>query len=274
MKILIVMDSEAYKYPPVKMAKILAEASPAEVHVLITVSKGGHLENGEAVAEQIQQDLAGSDLEVVLKVGSSGELIRESLQQQEYQLIIVNAERILRLRQSVDIDPGLIKQSEISLLVAQNIKPRIKRILLCTGCMENDYSLIKQAAGLAGHLGASITLLHVFAGSVPTMYTGLDQIDETVEELLQTDTAYAQYLRKGVEILQEKQIESEVKIRRGIPIEEIVRETQVENYDLVVIGTTHVKEGLKEMLLGNLTRKIIDRIELPVLVVGRRVLEP
>ncbi len=106
------------------------------------------------------------------------------------------------------------------------------------------------------------------------MYTGLDQIDESVEELLQTDTAYAQHLRKGVEILNEKQIQSEVKIRRGIPIEEVVRETQTVNYDLVVIGTSAVNRGIKEMLLGNLTIKIVDRVELPVLVVGSRDLEP
>jgi nucleotide-binding universal stress UspA family protein len=139
--------------------------------------------------------------------------------------------------------------------------------------MENDYSLLTQAAGLFHHLGATVTLLHVIAGSVPTMYTGLDQIDETVEELLQTDTFYARYLRKGVEIFQANQIESEVKIRRGIPLEEIIRETQVVNYDLVVIGSTHVNQGLKELLLGNLAAKIIDRVELPVLVVGRRELE-
>ncbi len=105
------------------------------------------------------------------------------------------------------------------------------------------------------------------------MYTGLDQIDETVKELLQTDTSYAQYLRKGVEILNENQTESEVKIRRGIPIEEVVRETQIGNYDLVVIGSSAVTRGLKEMLLGNLTIKIIDRVELPILIVGSRKIE-
>ena len=76
-----------------------------------------------------------------------------------------------------------------------------------------------------------------------------------------------------MEILKENNIESEVKIRRGIPIEEIIRETQLVNYDLVVIGSSKVNQGLVEMLLGNLAVKIIDRVELPVLVIGTRVLE-
>jgi nucleotide-binding universal stress UspA family protein len=75
-----------------------------------------------------------------------------------------------------------------------------------------------------------------------------------------------------VEILEELEIDSEVKIRRGIPLEEIIRETQLENYDLVIIGSSRAHEGLKEMIMGNLTVKIIDKIELPVLIIGTRVL--
>ncbi len=103
-------------------------------------------------------------------------------------------------------------------------------------------------------------------------YTGLDQIEETVEEFLQTNTPYAQHLRRGVGILQDANIHSEVKIRRGIPIDEIVRETQMVNYDLVVIGSSCVNQGIKELLMGNMTRKIIDRVDLPVLIMGTREL--
>jgi len=273
MKILILLDSESYKHPPVLMGKMIADSRTAEIHVLVIVPKDGHLDNGKAVAQQVEHDLGETNNRVSIQQGSTEAIIREALDGEEYQLIIVNAERILRLRNTLDIEPILIKQTEISLLITQNAKPKIDRILLCTGCMENDYSLLTQAAGLFHHLGATVTLLHVIAGSVPTMYTGLEQIDETVEELLQTDTFYARYLRKGVEIFEANQIESEVKIRRGIPLEEIIRETQVVNYDLVVIGSTHVNQGLKELLLGNLAAKIIDRVELPVLVVGRREME-
>jgi nucleotide-binding universal stress UspA family protein len=42
---------------------------------------------------------------------------------------------------------------------------------------------------------------------------------------------------------------------------------------LVVIGSSAVKRGLKELLLGNLANKIIDQVELPVLVVGSRVMD-
>lgn len=274
MKILIILDSESYNHPPVMMGKIISRAVSGSVDILVVVPRGGHPENGQAVAQQAALDLGEISPRVLIEEGETTAVIKQALENQTYQLVIVNADRIPRLRKTVEVDPLLIKQSQISLLVTQHSKPKIDRILLCTACSENDHSLVQQAAGLAAALGAAVTMLHVCAGAVPTMYTGLDQIDETVEELLQTDTSYAQHLRKGVEILNEHQIESEVKIRRGIPLEEVVRETQVENYDLVVIGSSAVHRGLKEMLLGNLAIKIVDQVELPVLIVGSREMEP
>ena len=273
MKILIYLDSESYHHPPVLMGKIIAKATDGEINVLVIIPKSGHLENGESVAAQAKLDLEDLSPQIIIKQGRSGEIIKEELVREQYQLVIVNADRIHRLRKSVDVDPILIDQSAISLLITQNTKPKINNILLCTGCKEDDYSLITQASNLASDLGSSVTLLHVFPGAVPSMYTGLDQIDETVEEILQTDTLFAQYLRRGVKILNDTGIGSEVKIRHGIPIEEIIRETQLVNYDLVVIGSSGVHEGLKELLMGNLAVKVIDRVELPVLVIGSRILD-
>ena len=272
MKILIYLDSEKYNHPPVLMGKIIAKATGGEISVLVVVSKGGHLENGDAVADQVKLDLEDFSPQVFIRQGISKQIIQEELDRNEYELVIADTDRINRIKKNIEVDPILIKQSAISLLLTQQTKPKIKHVLLCTGCKEDDYSLIEQASRLAGDLNAAVTLLHVFPGAVPSMYTGLDQIEETVDEMLQTDTPFAQYLRRGVEILNEKHIESEVKIRRGIPIEEIVRETQIVNYDLVVIGSSMVDKGLVELLLGNLAVKIINRIELPVLVIGTRTL--
>ena len=272
MKILIYLESEKYNHPPVMMGKIIARATKAELNVLVGIPKDGHPENGEAVADQVKIDLDGLSPRVFIKQGNPGDIIKQELLQEDYQLLIINADRISRFNKTVDVDPMLIKQSVISLLLTQNTKPKLDKILLCSGCKEDDFSLITQGAKFTHDLGASVTLLHVFPGPVPTMYTGLDQIDETVEEILQTDTPFAQHLRHAVEILEEMEIDSEVKIRRGIPLEEIIRETQLENYDLVIIGSSKAHEGLIEMIMGNLTVKIIDMVELPVLVIGTRVL--
>jgi nucleotide-binding universal stress UspA family protein len=272
MKILITLDGESYTYSPVLMGRMIARATGGSVEVLVVIPRDGHLENGQAVVEQVKLDLEGLAPEILIKQGNPGDLVKQELEQDEYQLVIASAEKIHRVRKSVEIDPIFINQASISLLLTQNTKPKLENLLLCSACKENDYLLINQAVSLARDLSASVTLVTVIPGSVPSMYTGLDQIEETVEEFLQTDTPYAQYLRRSVEILREAKIHSEVKIRWGIPIEEIVRETQIQNYDLIVIGSSRANQGLKEMLMGNMTRKIIDRVDLPVLIIGTREL--
>ena len=272
MNILIYLGSESYNHPPVIMGKIIGQATKADVHVLVVIPKDGHWENGRAVADQAALDLEGLSPQVDIKQGLPSEIIAEAFEQEEYQLVITNADRVSRFRKSADVNPLLIKQSTISLLLTENAKPKLERILLCSGCKEDDYTLTTQTVKLAIDLNASVTLLHVIPGSVPTMYTGLDQIEEKVDEMLQTETPFAKHLRQDVEILKESGLSSAVKIRRGIPIEEIIRETQENNYDLIVIGSSKVKEGLKEMIMGNMTVKIIDRIALPVLIIGTRAL--
>jgi nucleotide-binding universal stress UspA family protein len=272
MNILIGLDSEKYTHSPVIIGKIIAKATEADVSVLIIVTKDGHLENAEAVADQARIDLEGITPEILVRSGNLSDLYEQELLTKNYQLVIVDAARKRLTRKFNDIDPILTRQSSFAILLTENAKPKLDRILLASSCKEDDFSLVRKAAGFAGPVGATVTLLHVISGAVPTMYTGLNQLDETVEEMLQTDTPFAKHLRHAGEILHEHEVESEVKIRRGVPVEEIVRETQLENYDLVIIGTSEVKEGIKARMLGNLVVKIIDLVELPVMVIGHQSL--
>ena len=136
-------------------------------------------------------------LEFLSDRGISREIIREELDRNVYELVIADTARINRIKKNIEVDPILIKQSAISLLLTQQTKPKIKHILLCTGCKEDDYSLIDQASCLAADLDATVTLLHVFPGAVPSMYTGLEQIEETVDEMLQDGYTICAISEKG-----------------------------------------------------------------------------
>lgn len=271
MKILICLESEKYEHPPVLMGNIIAQATGSDVNVLVVVPENGHWENGESVAEQVEEYLEETDVDVSIRQGDVHAIYRDGLDEKDYDLVVVHAHRRVGLRQHVDVEKTLLDQSEVSVLLAENPKPKISKILLSTGCNEGDHSLVRQGAHLAQALGAKITLLHVASGSVPAMYTGLDQFNETVSRMLKTDTPFAKHLRRGVEILDNLAVPSDVKIRHGVPVEEIVREAQLENYDLVIVGTSGVREDLKSRLLGNLTTKIVDQVKLPVLVVGDKL---
>jgi nucleotide-binding universal stress UspA family protein len=49
--------------------------------------------------------------------------------------------------------------------------------------------------------------------------------------------------------------------------DEILREGQEGNYDLIVLGSSHSANGIVRILMGDLTREILGRAQRPVLVV-------
>ncbi|MFN2185852.1 MAG: universal stress protein, partial [Anaerolineae bacterium] len=60
---------------------------------------------------------------------------------------------------------------------------------------------------------------------------------------------------------------SELKLRRGIVADEILREGKYGDYDLIVIGSSRSAGGIVRALMGDLTREMVTRAERPVLVV-------
>ena len=51
---------------------------------------------------------------------------------------------------------------------------------------------------------------------------------------------------------------------------EIVREVDLEDYDLVVVGATGADNVLKQWFYGNITQEIVEAVGVPVLVVNQK----
>ncbi len=154
-------------------------------------------------------------------------------------------------------------------MVVKNPRAELERILICTGGLKLAETVIEVGAKFAKALDADVTLFHV-AANVPTMYTGLKTIEETLSELLQTDTPVSRHLHRGAEILAEHDIDAEIKLRHGSAVYEIVREVDLEDYDLVIIGASGADTRLKEWFYGNLTQEIVEAVGVPVLVVNQK----
>jgi nucleotide-binding universal stress UspA family protein len=102
---------------------------------------------------------------------------------------------------------------------------------------------------------------------VPSMYTGLSEFEETLPELLQTDTPLARHLRLSAEILAQRGIQAKLQLRRGVTEHEILREVRLREYDLIAMGTTGAAGRVKGWLLTDVTRQVIDQSPISVLVV-------
>jgi nucleotide-binding universal stress UspA family protein len=149
-------------------------------------------------------------------------------------------------------------------MLVRHVSRKLERMLVCTGGLEISDPVVNLSAKLADQAGLKATLLTV-STAVPSMYTGMEEIEETLEELLETDTPVAQHLRHSAEQLTKSGVPAEIKIRHGDVVEAILEETLEGNYDLVVLGET---EGatLRGLLLGNVTQQIINRAPSAVLI--------
>ena len=68
-------------------------------------------------------------------------------------------------------------------------------------------------------------------------------------------------------------IDHKVLVRRGKPVEEILRAAEEENADMIVMGT-HGRSGLARALLGSVTEQVIRRAPCPVLAIRGRAARP
>jgi nucleotide-binding universal stress UspA family protein len=150
-------------------------------------------------------------------------------------------------------------------LVVNEERRNLDRILICTAG-EVDQGVVRVGARLAQRAEAETTVLHV-ANPVPTMYTGLEAMEETLPELLQRDTPVAGHLRDSARRLAEKEVEAEVQLRYGEATDQILREARSGDYDLVVIGPGAPAGSLRRFLMTEVTSEVVARAPCPVLVV-------
>jgi nucleotide-binding universal stress UspA family protein len=104
------------------------------------------------------------------------------------------------------------------------------------------------------------------------MYTGLDEIEETLPELLATTTPIAKNLRHGAKILADKNVEeAELQLRHGEVAGEILREARIGDYDLIVTGSPQRNQPLARFFLGDVTDKVFELAPCSALMVKQKL---
>ena len=247
------------------IAKVTRQTS-SSLHVLAAASNNrfrNEVEEGQSVLEE---EFAGLDYSVTAVDGDPLELLLKELDREQYEMVLMGVHRRRNLVPSNfrRMSNRIIRQSPVPIMLVRRVSSRFERMLICTGNMESAKEVVQLSAKLAGTANMKATLLNV-AGAVPSMYTGLGEMEETIEELLATDTPLAQQLRRCAARLTEHDIEAEIEIRHGDVVEAILEEATEGKYDLIVLGETGARE-LRGMLMGNVTQQIINRAASAVLV--------
>lgn len=141
-----------------------------------------------------------------------------------------------------------------------------KHLLLPTDGSAASELAIAQAMTLAKDCGARVTGLHVIQPFHVFAYD-VEMIEDTkVTYLAQAEARAARYLAVISKAAEECKVACDVlSLADEHPYEAIVRTARVRDCDLIAMAS-HGRRGLKSMLLGSETQKVLAHSNVPVLV--------
>ncbi len=209
----------------------------------------------------------GLSANIIVQSGEPVRQIADETAKTSYDLVIIGARWIgatghhWRSEKTYEV----IKSIQPPVLVAIGDCEQLKRFLVCTGGKEFIEQAVQFTGKLAAALPASVTLLHVMA-EPPAMYADLVRLEENVDQLLESKSELGTNLHRQKRELERRGVSTEVRLRHGIVIDQVFEEVREGDYDLVVTGTSQARGLLRHYIMGDLTRSILNRANVPVLV--------
>jgi nucleotide-binding universal stress UspA family protein len=269
MRILICSDGTDPADKPILLAGLMAAPTKAETTLLgiaeMPADEKPLREALESEAEKLRR--YGVSPEIVL---GAGEPIREILNQttaRPYDFTIIGARRKnstgLYWRSGKTYE--VIKAIPTPVLLATGVCETLRSFIVCTGGKKFIDAAVELTGKLAAAIGASVTLLHVMA-EPPAIYADLVQLEEDVERLLGSGSELGRNLLAQKQSLEKLGITVEVRVRHGFVLEQIFAEVSERGHDLIVTGSSPTRGPLGHYIMGDLTRGIVNRANVPVLV--------
>ena len=269
MKILICSDGTQSAETAIYLGGLLAGQLKADTALLgIAETSQDEQPLRDALYKQAQL-LQGHGVSPVIAV-QTGEPVRQILDQtfkNKYDLVVIGARwtgavgEYWRSTKTYEV----IKSVQPPVLVAIGEGKQLKRFVVCTGGKEFIEQAVQFTGRLAAAVGASVTLLHVMA-EPPAMYADLVRMEEDVTQLLESKSELGTNLRRQKRELDRLGVSAEVHLRHGIVIDQVFEEVREGSYDLIVTGTSQARGLLRHYIMGDLTRSILNRANVPVLV--------
>ena len=259
---LLVCDAGKGPTTALAIARQLLERLGASATVLAVAADSDATEELAAALKQRLQVEGLSRSELRVRYGDPAEQIAAEQAGSLYDLLVLTAPPKVRAT-PLKVFPALdrrlrrlsatvlevLEHTHIPVLVVNEGRNKIERILICTAAGEPGKRDIRVGGRLARRLGAAVTLLHVTRGS------------ETASPLARA------HLERAVTTLRQLDVNCEVRLRSaGTPAAGILAEGHAGDYDLIVVGR-HGPPSRSFFGLDDMTVGVLARANRPVLVV-------
>jgi nucleotide-binding universal stress UspA family protein len=270
MKILFCSDGSSQAENAVRFGALIAAACQAETSILGIVEKAGQEDKVLQALRRAQEILKEYHLnaELITKAGRPVPEIIKRTQEGHYDLVVIGAAR-KGSRGPMCMSARaykIIESVEPPVLVVIGERTALRRILLCTGGTEQADATVQFAGEIARRVNASVDLLHVLA-EPPAVYANMVKSEDDASHVLESNSKLGRSLRHQKELLEKMGVPCEVHLQHGLVLDELLEELQGTEYDLVVSGSSPAHDRLRTYIMGNITREIVNRADLPVLVV-------
>jgi nucleotide-binding universal stress UspA family protein len=270
-KILIATGGSSHSEKALHLGALLIRCADDTPAVLTVARRKQDQSAAEAILQRTQFLLADVPcIETRIRYGQPAEQIVAEAREGGFGLIILGERQshTLKARMLGSTALHVVEHAACPVLIAKgDIRP-IRRILLCESGAIVPSLLSRYTAQLADTLlgEEEITVLHVM--SQITAWPGVpdEDLQASAEELIEEHSPEGQWLASDLAELSHPGIHAQAKVRHGGVVEEILAESEENDYDLVVIGA-HRDAGWQRVLLADIARELIKRLERPVLVV-------
>lgn len=269
MRILICSDGTDTADKPTRLGGRLAQGTKAEVSLLGIAEQPADDAPLREALESEAELLARFKVkpEIVVRSGEPIEQILQQTKEAPYDLAVIGS-RIKRKsghywRSARTYE--LIKSIAPPVLVATGECERLTRFLVCTGGKRYIDAAVLLTGQIAAALGASVTLLHVMA-EPPAIYADLVRMEEDVEGLLAGGSELGRNLHAQKESLEKLGVQTDVRMRHGIVLDQVFAEQEEGDHDLIVTGSSQARGAVQHYIMGDLTRSIVNQATCPVLV--------
>ena len=259
MKMLICVSRLPYAEATLMFGGLIAKTENYAVTLMTVVTDETERPLAEEVLAKAQTVMPGLQAGKKICYGSPATGILGQANTGEYDMIVIGAHALGGFfdRFVTSVMKKVVTNASTTVLVVKETVWTLKRILVCTAAREVDKPSIIEGVRLAEDAGAEVVVLYV-ADPVPGMYTGLNGMGEDFTGILQSNTTQAELLRWSKAYLKKSSSRGRLKLRRGVVINEIVREATEGEYDLVIIGAQTENNFWNELLVGNITGDIVE----------------
>lgn len=201
-------------------------------------------------------------VKTVCEEGEPHERIIDLAQSENCDLIVMGRRGLRRLERVLvgSVTARVIGYSPIDVLVVtRDTSVGFKKVLIATDGSRYSESAEKKAIDFAKSYGGEILALSVV--DVPTEFYA--ESPETVEGLVKKAKEYVEAVKRDAE---SSGVKAETFVREGEAYRVITDMAKESGAGIIVMGS-HGRTGLKRLLMGSVTEKVIGHTPCPVLVV-------